>query len=44
MFNPKGVTFNNPGVEKWKTAFNQGQIKLLNEALSEELIFFGYET
>lgn len=42
MFNPKGLTFNSPGVNKWKTAFSQQQIKLLNEALAEELNFFEY--
>lgn len=43
MINPKGLTFNAPGVEKWKTNFNQNQIAKLNQALGEELIFFGYE-
>lgn len=43
MFNPKGLTFNAPGIEKWKTNFNQSQIAKLNEALGEELVYFGYE-
>ena len=43
MFNPKGLTFNAPGIEKWKTNFNQDQIAQINQALGEELVCFGYE-
>ncbi len=43
MFNSKGLTFNAPGIGKWKKNFNQHQIAVLNQALGEELMFFGYE-
>lgn len=43
MFNPKGLTFNAPGIKKWKINFNQDQIDRLNQALGEELVYFGYE-
>ena len=43
MFNPNGTTFNAPGIGKWKKNFNQHQIAMLNQALAEELIFFGYD-
>ena len=43
MINPNGLTFNKPSANKWKTHFNSHQIKLLNDAFSEELIYFGYD-
>jgi len=42
MFNPDGLTYNAPGIAKWKTAFNQSQIDRLTNAFAEELEFFGY--
>ena len=42
MFNPRGLTFNAPGIAKWKTAFTTSQIQTLNSALADELKFFGY--
>lgn len=42
MFNPKGLTYNAPGINKWKHNFNAQQIALLNQVLGEELAFFGY--
>lgn len=44
MFNPKGLTYNNPGVDKWKKGFSESQIIRLNNALKDELEFFGYST
>lgn len=43
MFNPRGLTFNSPGIAKWKKGFNQEQIEKLNEALSGELSCGGHE-
>ncbi|MFZ6848625.1 sulfotransferase domain-containing protein [Undibacterium sp. RuRC25W] len=42
MFNVKGLTFNAPGVEKWRTNFNKEQIEKLNRVLGDELEYFGY--
>ena len=41
MINPKGLTFSAPGIDKWKGNFNQNQISRLNEALREDLIYWG---
>lgn len=43
MFNSKGLTFNEPGVEKWRRVFSSQQLKLLNQALGNELTHFGYK-
>lgn len=43
MFNPNGLTFNSPGVDKWRKNFTQEQIALLNSSLGEELSYFGYK-
>lgn len=43
MFNPRGLTFNAPGVAKWENGFAPYQISKLNEALGDELNFYGYE-
>lgn len=42
MINEKGLTYNAPGINKWKKSFSENQIKLINRSLSEELKFFGY--
>lgn len=43
MFNPNGLTYNAPGVEKWRKTLTASQISLLNSALKKELEYFGYE-
>lgn len=42
MINENGLTYNSPGINKWKKAFTKEQIDTINKNLSEELKFFGY--
>lgn len=44
MFNPNGLTYNAPSVDKWKNGFSGVQAKRLTLALKDELEFFGYST
>lgn len=42
MINEKGLTYNSPGIKKWKNVFSEKQIELINTDLVDELKFFGY--
>ena len=42
MYDENGLTFNAPGIGKWKRGFTSAQIEKINTLLADDLRYFGY--